>query len=125
MLDVDVAQVRIGADAIALPNTQKTIVIPMSGPRIDSDGETVASLMDIPWVGTHEWLAMYDWPRHAQPKQHESLMLALEPHLIQGRITRNNLQADEALRGVLQPTDPAKLKQLSEQHWAPEDFAPR
>jgi class 3 adenylate cyclase/CHASE2 domain-containing sensor protein len=102
-LNVPIANVKIAPDAVTLPITgEPPIVIPVHEFDADRFGR-VGLVMDIPWFGATgkaNWLTMYDYPNHVEPKQHMSLEKVWEICQSVRSIYKNNQQTDEALRAA-------------------------
>lgn len=112
-LGVDPATVRITADEVVLPVPgEKDIVIPVHADYSSIAHGSVPMLADVPWFGTVQWETMYDFPRHAAPKQHVSMGSIWDVVQLRQRIVKNNSEAEDALFYILKYTIDDKDKEV-------------
>jgi class 3 adenylate cyclase/CHASE2 domain-containing sensor protein len=101
-LDVPISSLKITPDSITIPVPGNPIVIPVRPFNSDRYGR-IGLVMDIPWfgaLGKDNWLTMYDYPKHLQPRQHVPLGNVWDVCQNQLLIEHNNREIDDALRAV-------------------------
>ncbi|HVT89635.1 MAG TPA: adenylate/guanylate cyclase domain-containing protein [Tepidisphaeraceae bacterium] len=112
MLDIKLADLKIDASSVTLPmHDGSTLRIPVRSIRSERFGK-VGMFMSIPWFGASgldSWLAMYDWPRHVQSKQHLSLRNVWDIRQNLRDIERNKRETDSALFAVNGPYPSARI----------------
>lgn len=125
-LDVEPRTVRVTASSVELdPPGKPPIVIPVRTVRSASRGP-VGTMMEVPLFGTSNWLTMYDYPRHQQAAQHETILKAWDIIDTRRRIRENNSQIDEAIPLLLLKSEGEDAARGFDPHaLAPEDFAAR
>jgi CHASE2 domain-containing sensor protein len=108
MLDADLANARVTENEITIPrHGGPPLVIPVYTHQSPSMNRAVPTTFDIPWFGpTNKWEAMYDRVGGA----HLSINVVWDACLTQQRIRRNNMQVDDALRGLYQLLAPEKFE---------------
>ena len=100
MLDVPFKDAELHRNLIVLPRPDGSRVeIPVRSHTLPKG--RYGMFFDIPWFGGRDWQTMYDYPKYERPGQHVSLSYVWEARQILERMTKNNLQADDALLSVL------------------------
>lgn len=101
MLDVDVrdpAAFQVGTHEIRLlPRSGSPISVPVWTDRSSKYSQPLGLMFDVPWFGTENWETMYDYPRHAEIKQHFSVKFVWRACDIRMKIEANNAVADHAI----------------------------
>lgn len=124
-LDVDPRSVRVTDKQIVLqPPGKPPIYIPVRTVLSAQSGR-VADMMEIPLFGNGDWLTMYDYPGHRQPKQHETILKAWDVTDTRRRIRENNRRADGWISAILDASDLDALKRFQASKLEPEDVAGR
>jgi class 3 adenylate cyclase len=104
MLDADAHNMRIESDTLVIPRLPgqpgRPIRIPLAPARVTTQGHPMGNLMDIPWFGGATWQGMYDYPAHKREVQHVPLNEIWQACHAREKIITNNLQIDDAIRGV-------------------------
>ena len=106
MLDADLNGMRVQGDTLILPRRAGAdVVIPLAPPRMATTGYMYANLMDIPWFGGRQWETMYDHPAHRTSKQHVPMHDVWQACFARDKLTKNNRELDDAIRGVYAAMD--------------------
>ena len=101
MLDVAPKDIRFTDRAVILPRPDGTAIsIPIQTREAEGSSGRVSTLMNIPWFGRERWQTMYDWPKHAEIKQHMSINQVWDICLTRHKIVSNNANLDDAIRLV-------------------------
>ena len=101
MLDVAPKDIRFTDRAVILPRPAgPAISIPIQTREAEGSSGRVSTLMNIPWFGRDRWQTMYDWPKHAEIKQHMSFNQVWDICLTRHKIVSNNANLDDAIRLV-------------------------
>jgi class 3 adenylate cyclase/CHASE2 domain-containing sensor protein len=101
MLDADMNSMRVDGETLIVPRQDgRELRIPLSPPRMSTEGHMMGSLIDIPWFGGRTWETMYDFPAHQQEKQHIPITLVWQTYKAREKILTNNKMLDDAIRGA-------------------------
>ena len=116
MLGVDQTKVTIQPDRIVIPSRDGNVrVVPLHSYISTSMGRSVGMFMHLPWFGKkNHWETMYDPPNHASQIQHLPASQIWAIRQWQERLDLNLVSAQEAIKAILELTDPSKLTQLEQ-----------
>jgi class 3 adenylate cyclase/CHASE2 domain-containing sensor protein len=97
-LGVGADEVKLFADHVVIPRHGPggDVVIPVYTEVTRLQGER-GMFFDVPFVGGEAWERMYDYPSHAQVKQHLSAATVVDISDVRRRIRWNNQKIDEAI----------------------------
>jgi class 3 adenylate cyclase len=99
MLDADISQFQFSNSQITIPRPNgKPVIVPVYAPYSDTLKSPVPMMFDIPWFGpANDWEHMYD----KIGQGHLSMNVVWDACLTTQRISRNNLNADNAVAYIL------------------------
>src|SRR4029077_14940158 len=113
MLGTTLDQVRIDDNFLIVTRSGAAdIRIPVMRLRTDSNGDRVALLMDVPWFGGRDPLAMYDYRRNERYTQHISMMQVWDTTQTRKSLEHNLTAGDASVLFLLGASDPEKFKKL-------------
>src|SRR5262249_38714255 len=122
----DLLRARVQSGELRIPRSgHEDLRIPLAPARNTTDGVHIGTLLDVPWLGAHDWRTMDDWPKPKQPAQHRSIVSVWDPIDPETKIAGGNLAADDALRAILDVTDKAKLREFDRGRPQPGDVTAR
>lgn len=105
-LGVQPQQVRVSADRVVIPGARPggggDLVIPTYTEDVPGYGPC-AAFIDVPLTGTPDWKTMYDYPRHAEPRQHYPMTAVTSLRALRLRVRQNNELADKAIHDLYAP----------------------
>jgi class 3 adenylate cyclase/CHASE2 domain-containing sensor protein len=98
-LGVNPRDVTVTADrvVIPMPGGRPPIVIPVRSFYTPELKRPVPTTMDLPWFGGQAWETMYDWPDHAESRQHVSAKIVWDVSETHRKLVRTLATADQAL----------------------------
>jgi class 3 adenylate cyclase len=119
-LGVRPEQVRVSPDRIVIPGARPAgdggdIVIPIHNEDVPGYGPC-GGYIDVPLTGTADWRTMYDYPRHADVRQHYRITAVTALRALRLRIRQNNELADKAIHDLFGPASEEVKAYESRQH---------
>jgi len=121
----DPRQVQITKDQVTIRAANGEVrVVPVNTVKAGKFG-TVRMMMDIPWIGTDDWTAMFGTDSEHAPRAHYPISKVWEICEKEDNIAANNRAADDAIRFMLGKTDQQGMQRYVERPPARDDFPAR